>query len=338
MSEQVCLSQGVFVTFDGDKFRIGHVDNPYRVHEIGRRVLHVLATFSEPSDPQSVLARFGFKEDVREALARFITMLRDDGVLTTEKQRKPIELKNVVVEVARTTEVYSDIGRLHPEFREVWRELGSETLSSMPLGLALWNACRYITRAELPGAVVECGVWKGGSMMLAVRALLHSGVHDRPLYLYDIFDWSWEAPIGADGFFMSEDEQRVALDPSSSREGAPDDERWEGEVVDKLVALGYPRERIRTVRGRVQDTIPAVAPDQIALLRLDTDYYDSTRHELEQLYPRLVEGGVLLVDDYGRLEGATRAVDEFLATHGETMLLSRLDSQGCMGVKQTRSW
>src|SRR5204862_5066404 len=112
-------------------------------------------------------------------------------------------------EVARTTEVYSDIGRLYPDFRELWRQVEPQTLTSMPLGLALWNACQHVTRARIPGAVVECGVWQGGSMLLAARALMHAQDRERPLYLYDIFEWSWEAPVGSDGFFLSEDEQRA---------------------------------------------------------------------------------------------------------------------------------
>ena len=84
-----------------------------------------------------------------------------------------------------------------------------------------------------------------------------------------------------------------------------------------LHGTGYPPERIHFVRGPVEETLPAGAPDEIALLRLDTDWYESTRHELEHLYPRLAAGGVLLVDDYGHWEGARKAVDEYFADHGD---------------------
>ena len=80
------------------------------------------------------------------------------------------------------------------------------------------------------------------------------------------------------------------------------------------------------------DTLPASAPSQIALLRLDTDWYESTRHELEHLYPRLATGGVLIVDDYGHWEGARKATDEHLAAH-PALLLSRSDYTGRMAVK-----
>jgi hypothetical protein len=84
----------------------------------------------------------------------------------------------------------------------------------------------------------------------------------------------------------------------------------------------------------VEDTLPAEAPEKLAILRLDTDWYSSTKHELETLYPRLAEGGVLIVDDYGHYEGARRAVDEYFAETGQRVLLSRIDYTGRIAVKQ----
>ena len=91
------------------------------------------------------------------------------------------------------------------------------------------------------------------------------------------------------------------------------------------------------MEGLVQTTIPAQAPDRIALLRLDTDLYDSTLHELEHLYPRLTTGGVLIVDDYGKIAGATKAVDEYFAALAHPPLLQRIDVQGRIAVKPDRT-
>ena len=108
--------------------------------------------------------------------------------------------------------------------------------------------------------------------------------------------------------------------------------------VDRVRAAvestGYPRERIHLVPGMVEDTLPAEAPEQVALLRLDTDWYASTKHELEQLYPRLTPGGVLIVNDYGHYEGARRAVDEHFAATGERVLLNRIDYTGRVAVER----
>ena len=94
----------------------------------------------------------------------------------------------------------------------------------------------------------------------------------------------------------------------------------------------YPAERVHFVKGRVEETVPDEAPERIALLRLDTDWYESTKHELEHLYPRLVSGGVLILDDYGWWKGAREAVDEWLASTGERLLLMRAGS-GRVAVK-----
>jgi hypothetical protein len=86
----------------------------------------------------------------------------------------------------------------------------------------------------------------------------------------------------------------------------------------------------------VEDTIPAQTPEQIALLRLDTDWYESTRHELQHLYPRLAENGALIIDDYGDWLGARKAVDEFLAVQPVPLFLHRIDDTGRLIIKRTR--
>jgi hypothetical protein len=98
-------------------------------------------------------------------------------------------------------------------------------------------------------------------------------------------------------------------------------------------STGYPDQRLHFIRGTVEETIPGAAPSRLALLRLDTDWYESTRHELLHLYPRLADGGVLIVDDYGHWEGARRAVDEYFAEHPPLPLLARVDYTARIAVK-----
>ena len=100
-----------------------------------------------------------------------------------------------------------------------------------------------------------------------------------------------------------------------------------------MESTGYPSERIHLIKGMVEETLPAQAPERLALLRLDTDWYASTKHELEQLYPRVSPGGVLIIDDYGHYEGARNAVDEYFASRGEHVLLQRIDWTGRMVLK-----
>ena len=204
--------------------------------------------------------------------------------------------------------------------------------------IAVADGVEYVIRAGVPGALVECGVWRGGSVLAMLLTLQRLGVAGRDVYLFDTFEGMTE-PTEAD--VSRFDEPALTTWRRARRAGHV---AWEWffepsgfglEVVrDRLAASGYPAERLRFVVGRVEDTIPARAPEQIALLRLDTDWYESTRHELEHLYPRLAPGGVLIIDDYGHWEGCRRAVDEYFAAADRPILLSRSDYTGRIGVKR----
>jgi hypothetical protein len=101
-----------------------------------------------------------------------------------------------------------------------------------------------------------------------------------------------------------------------------------------MLSTGYPEQNLKFIVGRVEDTIPGTVPRQIALLRLDTDWYSSTMHEMGHLFPPLQPDGVLIVDDYGWWGGSRLAVDEYFSRQSSRLLLCRIDSDGArMGVK-----
>jgi len=106
-------------------------------------------------------------------------------------------------------------------------------------------------------------------------------------------------------------------------------------VKTTLRQTGYPEDLLRYVKGKVEDTLPKETPDRIAILRLDTDWYESTLCELEQLFPKLVTGGVLIIDDYGHWQGCRKAVDEYFAKNNVQMFLHRVDYTGRLGIKMT---
>ena len=202
--------------------------------------------------------------------------------------------------------------------------------------LALVDAVRYCVARDLPGAFAECGVWRGGSVLAMVLTLQEQGVDDRDIFLYDTFEGMTE-PTEKD----TSPVDRAALEhwQQAERDGRPAFPEFfadtsafnEGVVRDTILASGYPSERVHLVRGPVEETLPGRAPEGLALLRLDTDWYESTRHELEHLYPRLTAGGVLIVDDYGHWEGSKLAVDEYFA--GRPLLMTRIDYAARMAVK-----
>ena len=189
----------------------------------------------------------------------------------------------------------------------IQRYVGRFTMTSPNRLLALREAVRYVVRKGIPGDIVECGVWRGGSLMAASETLLGLGETTRTLWGYDTFSGMPEPGTDRDSFGVSAVEYAKAHGSGGTGWQAAS----EAEVKGNLERIGYPH--IRLIAGKVEDTIPQAAPTTIALLRLDTDWYESTRHSLEHLYPRLSRGGALLLDDYGYWDRQRRAVDEYFA-------------------------
>jgi hypothetical protein len=202
---------------------------------------------------------------------------------------------------------------------------------------ALIDAVRYCERRGVPGAFAECGVWRGGSVLTMILVLQELGVDDRDIHLFDTFE-GMTAPTEHDTSALDPPALETWQKAEQSGERAWS-ELFNGQVFDEasvremLASTGYPTERLHFARGPVEETLPGAAPDRLALLRLDTDWYESTRHELEHLWPRLEDGGVLIVDDYGHWEGARRAVDEYFDTAAAPVLLSRIDYTGRIAIK-----
>jgi hypothetical protein len=197
-------------------------------------------------------------------------------------------------------------------------------MTSVESMYALWLAARYVVRAGLTGDFVECGVWRGGSSMLA--GLTFKALEDdRRLWLYDTFEGMSE-PTEHDRLVGSGDP--ITWEQVKEKGGHTLAEASLEEVQRNMGSL--PAEY---VVGKVEQTIPGRVPGRIALLRLDTDWYESTRHELEHLWPRLEPRGVLIIDDYGHWQGAREAVDEFFDDRADAPLLNRIDYTGRIAVK-----
>ncbi|MFH9757099.1 TylF/MycF family methyltransferase [Streptomyces griseus] len=215
------------------------------------------------------------------------------------------------------------------EAKEIIRAVKPYSMTSPERLNAFILATRHIARHNIPGDIVECGVWRGGSMQACARTLLSVGETERDLYLFDTYE-GMTPPT-------AEDLRRDGR-PAQELLDAQDKDRpiWAVASLEDVKAgfenIPYPKERVHYVQGRVEDTVPAQAPEQISILRLDTDWYASTKHELDHLYGRLVSGGVLLIDDYGYWQGSRQAVDEFLDKTGEQLLLLRMD-EGRIAVK-----
>jgi O-methyltransferase len=215
-------------------------------------------------------------------------------------------------------------------FMDVFARARAFTMTPKERLYALYEACRYVTRAGIAGDFVECGVWKGGSSICAALSLEHFAGknHGRKLFLYDTFE-GMTMPTRVDV-----DASGVAAQTYMARYG--DNGRWvyaeEKEVRSNFAKAEVTDSEIVIVRGDVLNTIPARVPDQIAICRLDTDWYESTAHELSHLYPRLTPGGVLIIDDYGEWAGARAAVNEYFDGQPAALLV-RVDSSARLLVK-----
>ena len=202
------------------------------------------------------------------------------------------------------------------------------TMTSDERLITLINAVRFVSRNKIRGAIAECGVWQGGSMMAVALTLLDEGDTERDLYLYDTFQGMSDPTLHDKSFDGRLAESQLAMTPKG--EGlwcyAPLDE-----VKANFARTQYPTERVHFIAGKIEDTIPRRNPPQLAILRLDTDWYESTKHELEHLFPLLTAKGILIIDDYGHWQGARKAVDEFLSTR--PMFLHRIDETGRVLIK-----
>lgn len=229
--------------------------------------------------------------------------------------------------------------RLAPEAEEAYPPFVMRTIAeAQPYSMtssarlaSLIDAVDYVERRGIAGAIVECGVWRGGSAIAALRTLRNLSSDNRDVYLYDTYDGMSE-PTEHDRETTTGNTAASLLshadksEPVWARAGLADVQR-------NVSAVGYPSSRIHYVVGKVEDTIPATLPSAIALLRLDTDWYESTKHELNHLYPLLAPGGVLIIDDYGHWAGARKAVDEYFATRERAILLHRIDYTGRIAIK-----
>lgn len=226
-----------------------------------------------------------------------------------------------------------DRGDFDRDFWPLHDRCGAYSLNSPERMYGTWQAVRHIARRGIVGDVVECGVWRGGSAMLAAATLAAEGVRDRGVWLFDTYDGMSE-PSEFDidrttGLRVADHwDQIKAMRGSAIVADASLDE-----VRANMASIDYPAAHVHFVKGLVEETLPDAGPQQVALLRLDTDWYRSTRHGLEHLWPRLSPGGVLIIGDYGRWAGARKAVDEYFADRDDAPLLSRLDVTARVGVK-----
>lgn len=214
---------------------------------------------------------------------------------------------------------------LDKEFYILQEKCKNYTMTSTERLYSVYKAAEYIVANNIEGDIVECGVWKGGSSMMAALALQKFGKTDRKIFLYDTYE-GMSPPTEKDKTYYGE---------SAEKEWDKDKKCYSpmDEVRINMKSTGYPMQSIFFIKGKVEDTIPATLPGKIALLRLDTDWYESTYHELAHLYPLLCKNGILIIDDYGFWKGSREATDKYFKEKNITILLNRIDGSGRIAIK-----
>lgn len=254
--------------------------------------------------------------------------------------------KNTTANSRRATVALPDLDDLRTRFPDIstqwletFRTVSALTMTSAERVFAVCQAVSHVCKRGIAGDFVECGVWRGGSSMAMVLTLQQwQQQHPRhapgQLWLYDTFE-GMSNPSDSDiDCFGNAAEQLLAAD-TSDRLAA--NSIWcqasLADVKNNFRSIGFPEQQLRCIVGKVEQTLPDAVPEKISVLRLDTDWYQSTWHELIHLYPRLQSGGVLIVDDYGHWQGCREAVDQYIAEYAPDLFLHRIDYTGRMAVK-----
>lgn len=192
----------------------------------------------------------------------------------------------------------------------LFRRVSAHTLVSRAKLNALCSMAATLERDGISGALVECGVFKGGAAAL----MAHETGGNREVLLFDSF--AGLPPPGAKDGAIAQQQFRDGWCSST-----------EEDVREVFCKLGVLNDRVRLIKGWFEDTLPATAVPPVALLHIDADWYDSVTAVLNALFDTVVSGGYVVIDDYGRWEGCTRAVDEFL----QARLLPPLLPTGSVG-------
>lgn len=203
------------------------------------------------------------------------------------------------------------------------------------------DTTQYVLKNNIQGDFIECGVWKGGAVALMAYILKREN-ENRKLHLFDAFDDICEPDSNVDGERAirevgGRDFANGKLTPLSgiyNNKGGSGNEQSVMNVIAN--DIGYDKKMVFLHKGWFQDTLPVVKNtiEKIALLRLDGDWYASTKVCLENLYDKVIDGGIIIVDDYGAYEGCKKAVDDFLCQKSIQVSMVWVDNECIFWIKK----
>ncbi len=191
----------------------------------------------------------------------------------------------------------------------------------------LYRSLEQIRLNNIEGDIVECGVWRGGNILGIIEYLNFHKIENKNVWLYDTFT-GMTPPEDLD-IDLNNNHALSVMHLPEVLAFSPIEE-----VKRNLSTSSFDKNKIKFIIGDVSETLlnSENIPEKISLLRLDTDWYKSTKDELIYLYPKLEKNGVLIVDDYGHWRGSKTAVDEYFSEMN-ILLMEKIDYTGIKIVK-----
>jgi O-methyltransferase len=225
-------------------------------------------------------------------------------------------------DAAREKAAFPDV--TEDDFWSVTEEFWDYSLCGVPALYHVYRSLRYILENRIDGDIVECGVYLGGTVMFAAEICRrHDVSNERQIFALDTFGGFVSRIEGVDNDYEGNPICQPNLKPNDFTDKA----------TNNMRSVGFDQTRLHILKGDVAKTIPTLPQRSIALLRLDTDTYETTKLELNLLHDRVTRGGVVIIDDYGYNVGCAQAVKEF--AHGRMILPMRQDRFGRSWVKVT---
>jgi len=204
------------------------------------------------------------------------------------------------------------------------------------------DAVNYILKNNIDGVIIECGVDSGNFEYIWINELMKNNAI-RDIFLYDTFSGLVEP---SENDFTCEDATIYKMDKEEVYN------TWKNQIIDdktngwcytpleivknKLNSTGYPNDKLHYIVGDVMETLKEKTniPEKIAILRLDTDWYESSKYELEQMYDNVVIGGVIIFDDYYHWNGQRKATDDFFKSINIEYEFVKLDAKTAAIIKK----
>lgn len=241
-------------------------------------------------------------------------------------------IKSKVLKIKTEEELFLNEAIIEDEFKKYHQFVKDYTMTSVQNQYALYQSVNHIIKNNVKGDIVECGVWKGGSSLMMASILTKNNVMNKNLYLYDTYT-GMTSPSNND---FRNDNGKLAEIKFHEKDNI-DFVDWcyssIEEVKSTMNKSDYPKEKIFYVKGKVEDTLKSHQHQRISLLRLDTDFYESTKIELEELFPLVSKNGIIIIDDYGHWAGAKKAVDEYFTKNNYNLFMHRVDYTARLIIK-----